>query len=160
MLKWPLQRVNLQKFSGEACLWPLEAFLFSIYFKMMLPKKKTHLKIRQILVPLPRKISDYVADTKTFFKWLFMPFLGLTSLHLVKTQPNSKFHLPHQNFLDPLLSAGLSIFLDPPFEICRVRPWQCASQLRQTAGFVHNIICVICKFHHLIIVLKYNCKCK
>ena len=28
-----------------------------------------------------------------------------TSLHLVNIQPNSKFHVPHQNFLDSLLNT-------------------------------------------------------
>ena len=44
-----------------------------------------------------------------------MSFLGLTSVYLVNIQPNSKFHPPpHQNFLDPLLSARSSFFVEPP----------------------------------------------
>ena len=73
VLKWPLQYVNFQKFSGEAyapyifadvfftkiAMTPLEPFLLSIFFKRILPvnilqnKKKKRLKIRQILVLPP-----------------------------------------------------------------------------------------------------------
>ena len=62
---------------------------------------------------------------KTFFKGLFTPFLGLTSLYLVNIQRNSKFHPPHQNFLDPLLSAGSRFFLElsaPPLKYAGCTP--------------------------------------
>ena len=40
VLKWPLQYVNFQKFSGRACpRTPIKPFLFSILFKMILPEK-------------------------------------------------------------------------------------------------------------------------
>ena len=54
VLKWPLQYANFQKFSGGVCpRTPLEPFLFSIYFKIILPE--TRLKIWQIWVLPPRK---------------------------------------------------------------------------------------------------------
>ena len=59
--------------------------------------KKLCLKYVKIGCPFPEKISEYAADVKTFFKGLFTSFLGLTSLYLVNTQSNSKFHPPHQN---------------------------------------------------------------
>ena len=64
-------------------------------------------------VPLLKKISEYAADVKTFFKRLFTSFLGLTSLYLANIQLNSKFHPSRQHFLDPLLSAGSKFILEP-----------------------------------------------
>ena len=48
---------------------------------------------------LPKKISEYAADMKTFSKGLLTPLLGLTSLYSVNIQPYSKFHpLPTKDF--------------------------------------------------------------
>ena len=56
VLKWSLQYVNFQKFSGGACPQiSLEPFLFSIFFKMIRLEKKTRLKIWQVWVPLLEK---------------------------------------------------------------------------------------------------------
>ena len=68
----------------------------------------------KIRYPLTEENSKYLADMKTFFKRPFTFFGGLTSLYLVNIQPNSKFHPPYQNFLDPLLGAEWSFFLEPP----------------------------------------------
>ena len=76
VLKWRLQYVNSQKFSGGACpRTPLELFLFSICFKIILPEKTTLVsKISRL--PLPENFLS--RRMKTFFKGLFLPFLGLT----------------------------------------------------------------------------------
>ena len=89
---------------------PLEPLLFSICFKMILPEH-IRLKIQYVKIWCPPwKISECAIDMKTLFKELLTPFLGLTSLHLVNIQSKSKFHSPHRNFLDPLLSAGSRLF--------------------------------------------------
>ena len=50
-------------------------------------------------VPSLKKFFEFVANIKNIFKGLFTPFLGLTSLYLINTQPNSKFHrLPTKVF--------------------------------------------------------------
>ena len=51
---------------------------------------------------------------ENIFQRAFYVFLGLTPLYLVKIQPDSQFHLPHQNFLDPFPSARSSSFFEPP----------------------------------------------
>ena len=77
VLKWPLQHVNFQKFSGGACpRTPLEPFLFSICIKITLPKKTTLGIYVKMWCPLPEKNSEYAADMKTFFKGLIYTFFG------------------------------------------------------------------------------------
>ena len=111
VLKWPLQYVNFQKCFGAACPRTLlEPFLFSIYFKIIRPENSTPENMAKFGALSLKKILEYVADMKTFFKGLFTPFLGLTSLCLVHSQTNSKFQLPLQNFPDSLLNAGSSFF--------------------------------------------------
>ena len=100
----------------------IEPFLFSICFKNRKNSaEKTTLKDRLNLVPPPWN-SKYAADMKTFFKELFTSFLGLTSLHLVNIQPNSKFHPPPKIFwIHPQVrDRG---FFRTPFEKYRVRPY-------------------------------------
>ena len=47
----------------------------------------------------------------TFLKRAYLrSFLGLTSLHSVNIQPNSKLHPFHQNFLDPPLDVMTFFF--------------------------------------------------
>ena len=42
---------------------------------------------------------------------------------IVNIQSNSKFHPPHQNFLDPLLNARSSFFLElPPLKYAGCTP--------------------------------------
>ena len=101
VLKWPLQYVNFQKFSGKACPWiPLEHFSFSIYFKMIVPEKKKHAwKYGKLGCPILEKISWIRCKHENIFKGLFTPFLGLTSLCLINTPPNSKLYpLPTKIF--------------------------------------------------------------
>ena len=74
--------------------------------------------------PSLKKILKYVADMKTFSKRC-LRLLGLTSLCLVSTQPNSKFHPPATKIFWIRSRARDRFFLTPPspFEICWVRPW-------------------------------------
>ena len=99
-LKWPLQYPDFQKFFGETCLrTPSRAFLFSICFKIILPEELRLKYMSNLGTPSLKKFSEYAADMKTFSKGLVTPFLGLTSLHSVNIQPNSKFHpLPTKVF--------------------------------------------------------------
>ena len=79
----------------------------------------------KIWCPLTEKKSEYATDMKTFFKGSFTSFLGLTSLYLVNIQPNSKFHPPYQNFLDPFLSCEyeMEFFLEhPPLKFAGCAP--------------------------------------
>ena len=82
VLKWPLQYVNFQKFSGGTCpRTPLELFVLSICFKIILSEKNTlENNYVKIWCPLPEKILECAADMKTFFKGLFTPLWRLTSL--------------------------------------------------------------------------------
>ena len=115
--KWPMQHVNFQKFFVVACpRTPLEPFLLSIFFKIVLPEKNTLENVANLGAPSLKKILEYIADMKTFLKG-FHAFLGLMSLYLVNTQPNSKFHPPHQKFLDPLLSAGFEDIFRTPLRL-------------------------------------------
>ena len=53
-----------------------------------------------------KKFGIYFPHMDTFSKKVLFTlfFLGLTPLHSVNIQPNSKLHPPHQNFLDPPLA--------------------------------------------------------
>ena len=99
-----------KNFPGEHAPEPPRAFFILNMLQNNSAGKNYTSKYVTIWCPLPEKISEYAADMKTFFKGLFTPFWGLTSLHLVYIQPNSNFTHPHQTFLDPLLSAGSSFF--------------------------------------------------
>ena len=69
VLKWPLQYVNFQKFSKGACpRTPLEPFLFSMYFKIILPKKNMLENMSNLGAPSLKKFLECVADMKTFSK--------------------------------------------------------------------------------------------
>ena len=116
VLKWPLQYVNFQEFSGRACpRTPLEPFLFSSCFKIIVAEKKLRTKKCQKLVHLPKKISECTADMKTFFKRPFTSFSGLTSLYLVNIQPNSKFHpSTPPKFSGSAPDCGIEFFLELP----------------------------------------------
>ena len=101
VLKWPLQYVSFQIFLGEHTPVSPTAFYILRTFKIILTEK-IRLKIcantleNMCKFHLTEKNSDYAEDIKTFFKWPFTSFLGLTSLYSVNIQPNSKFHPPYQ----------------------------------------------------------------
>ena len=62
---------------------------------------------------------------KTFFKGPFTSFLGLTSLHLVNIQPNSKLHSPTKIFRICSRVRDQGFFLEPsppPFEFAGCAP--------------------------------------
>ena len=86
VLKWPLHYVNFQNFFRGACTrTPLESFSFSIYFKTI-RREKLRLNIYvQIWCPLPKNVSGYAANMKTFFK-------GLIYAQLVNILLKLKFH--------------------------------------------------------------------
>ena len=66
-LKWPLQYVNFQKFSGEHAPGPPGVFFCSsTCFKLILPEKKYASKNVEIWCPFLEKISDYASNIKHF----------------------------------------------------------------------------------------------
>ena len=76
-LKWPLQQVNLKKFSWGVCpRTPQEPFLFSICFKIVLPEKTTLENTSNFGAPFLKNIPEYTADMKTFFEELIYAFFG------------------------------------------------------------------------------------
>ena len=90
--------VNFQKLSGRACpRTSLEPFLFLNMLQINSTKKIPLIKCRNS-VSLPRKKFWIPPDMKHFQRAYLHPILGLTSLHLVNVQPNSKLHSPTKNF--------------------------------------------------------------
>ena len=77
-LKWPLQKVDFQKFSGRACprtLWRL--FLFFNLLQLNSAGKKTLEKISKFWCLFREKISDYISDITQFQKAYLRPFRRL-----------------------------------------------------------------------------------
>ena len=75
VLKWPQQQVDFQNFLGSIPQNPPRAF-FILNMLQNDFAKKLLLIICQKRCPLPKKIFEYAADHKTFFKELFGLFLG------------------------------------------------------------------------------------
>ena len=102
-LKWPLQDVNFQNFSGGTCprtLWIL--FLYLNLLQNNSVGKNYARKNDEIWRPL--KNSDYASNMKHFQRAYLSPF---TRLHLYRfciyssrlnIQPNSKLHPPTKTF--------------------------------------------------------------
>ena len=110
VLNWPLQYANFQKSFGVACpRTSLEFFLFSICFKIILPKKTTLENISNLGALSLKKFLN-MRRYENIFRRAFYVFFGSTSSYLVNIQRNSKFHFPHQNYLNLLLSAGSRFF--------------------------------------------------
>ena len=73
LLRGSLQYVNFQKIFGSIIPDPLEPFLFSICFKIILHEKNKLENMANLGAPSLRKILEFVPDMKTFSKG----FLGL-----------------------------------------------------------------------------------
>ena len=107
---------TVSKFSGGVCPQTPRAFFILNMLQNNSSKKKMRFEIYfKIWCPFTKKISEYAAYMKTFFKGLFTSFLGLT-LYLVNIQSNSKFHLPPQSkFFGFSPECGIEFFyLEPP----------------------------------------------
>ena len=98
-------------------------FILSILQNHSAKKKTTLENMSKFGVLSLKKFLEYATDVKTFFKGLFTPFLGLTSLRLVNIPPNSKFRPPPTKTCGSAPECKIEDFLDPPFKICWVRPW-------------------------------------
>ena len=77
---------------------------------------------KYIKIWCPETISEYTSDMKTFFKRLFLPFWGLTSLYLYNIQPYSNFHTPTKIFWMHFLVRDRVFFYTLSFETCWVHP--------------------------------------
>ena len=109
-------------------------------FKMLQNKssgKNYAWKYVKVWCLLPEKIAEIAAEHENISQRACYVFFG-SNAFLVNIQPDSKFHLPHQNFMYPLPSARSSFFLEPPLSLKHA---ECAPglYLHQPAKIIVNI---------------------